>query len=443
MSTPQALLSDPDCDNAATIALVEGETERSPTANRSLYRIFWRWHFYAGVCVGPVLLVVAITGAIYVFKSELERIFYSRTMFVVPQAATVSLDHQVAAAVAAYPGWKADTLEVDADPTRATGVRIRRGTESQRVYVNPHTGTIQGAIGEGSFFRVVLAIHRRLFIGTAGRIIVELVTGWTIVLLVTGLYLWFPRRRKKFWGIVLPRLRAKPYTVLRDLHAVAGAWLAPITLMIAGTGLVYSLAWGSVYEYATLMSGDDVTSAAKSEPTSVSVGLPLDQVVAIVRAHYPDAAFIDVALASPIDTLVARAKMSEQAGPRNRAVFTLNRSTGEVLSIKTNDQLPLLGRWRTTWNYPLHVGSILGMPTKVLWLMACLVLAALPITGLCMWWKRRPIGSLGLPKRLNRNVPWWLIGAIGITSVFLPMVGISVVLILMSENLARRFASAD
>src|SRR5690606_13050667 len=130
----------------------------------------------AGIIVGPVLFVVAATGAIYTFKDELERVIYPNTMFVTPQAATVPLDRQVAVVGEAYSGWRVDTVEIDADTTRATSVRIRdRSSRSQRVYVNPHTGTIQGAIGDTSFFRVVLAIHRSLFIGTTGRIVVELV----------------------------------------------------------------------------------------------------------------------------------------------------------------------------------------------------------------------------------------------------------------------------
>lgn len=72
---------------------------------------------------------------------------------------------------------------------------------------------------------------------------------------------------------------------------------------------------------------------------------------------------------------------------------------------------------------PLHVGSVLGTPTKVLWLVACVVLAGLPVTGLWMWWKRRP----------DVRVPWWLVVAIALLGVVLPAVGVGVVLILLGE----------
>ena len=407
----------------------------------SLYRTVWRWHFYAGVLVAPVLFVVAVTGAIYVFKDELERVIYPDTMFVTPQPKFVPLDRQAAAVEAAYPGWKVDTVEVEADPTRATSIRVRNPSQSQRVYVNQHTGTVQGAVGEDSVFRVVLDVHRRLFIGTTGRVVVEVVTCWTVVLLGTGLYLWFPRR-PTIRGVLVPRLNAHPYTVLRDCHAIAGACLLPVALTIALTGLVYSLVWGSGYSYASSTGDATPTTAFKSVSSRDAPPLALDRAVGITRSYYPEAAFIDVRLpSSPRGAIVARAKLSEEAGPRRQVVLVMDRSTGEVLDARFSGQYPALKWWRTTWNYSLHVGNVLGTPTKVIWLVACLVLAALPVTGLWMWWKRRPDGRTGFPRRPERRVPWWLLGAIALLGVVLPAVGVSVVLILAGEWVAARIRS--
>ncbi|MCE9565950.1 MAG: PepSY domain-containing protein [Planctomycetes bacterium] len=427
-----------DGRNAAD-ALEEPMTELTPRPHAGLYRVVWRWHFYAGLLVAPVLFVVAVTGAIYVFKDELERVIYPDTMFVAPQTETVSLDHQVSAVEVAYPGSVADTVEVEDDPTRATSVRVRSGSVGgQRVYVNQYTGEVQGALGEDSVFRVVLDIHRRLLIGTTGRVVVEVVTCWAIVLLVTGLYLWFPRR-VTLWGVLVPRLRAHPYTVLRDCHAITGAFLMPVGITIALTGLVYSLVWGSGYTYASATGGTSPTAAFKSVSQPDAPPLSLDRAVAITRAHYPEASFIDVRLpTNPDYAIVARAKLSESTAPRSQIVLALDRSTGEVLNVQSSGQYPALRWWRTTWNYPLHVGSVLGTPTKVIWLVACLVLAALPATGLWMWWKRRPDGRTGLPRRPERRVPWWLLGVIGLLGVFLPAVGASVVLIMGGEWVANR-----
>ncbi len=425
---------DPHDSGTTTFALAEPMGERAARPQATLYRVIWRWHFYAGLLVAPVLFVVAITGAMYVFKDELERVIYPNTMFVEPRAETVSLDRQVAAVEAACPGAKADTIEVEGDPTRATSVRVRAGSlRGQRVYVNQHTGEVLGTTSEDSVFRVILDIHRRLLIGTTGRVVVEVVTCWTIVLLVTGLYLWFPRR-STLRGVLLPRLKAHSYTVLRDFHAIAGACLMPVAITMALTGLLYSLVWGSGYGYATSMDGELPAAAIRSVTSPDAPPLSIDLAVAIARAHYPEASFIDVRLpTSPEFAIVARAKLSDTMGSRSQVVLALDRSSGEVLRHQTSERYSMLRWWKTTWNYSLHVGSVLGTPTKVIWLAACLVMAALPVTGMLMWWKRRPEGRTGFPRRIERPVPWWLLGLIGLLGIFLPAVGASVMLILFCE----------
>lgn len=410
-----------------------------PRGQTGLYRVFWRWHFYAGVLVAPVLVVMAVTGAMYVFKDELERAIYRDTMSVTPQPSRVPLEDQLAAAQAVAPGgYRATRLELSIDPTRATAVLLQgKGLPPRRAYVNPHTGAVQGTLGEDNFFRVVLNVHRRLFIGTTGRAIVEVTTSWTIVLLVTGLYLWWPRKGERLKGVWLPRLRAKPYVVLRDLHTVAGVYLLPVALAIALTGLVYSLVWGSGYRYAA--DRTRAFAAFSDSPKSVSPPgskpLPLDEAVRVAREHFPDADGFRLRLPQKPDGAVEVFARGE-TGPLTRGVVALDRSTGEVLAKTTHDQFPALGWWGG-WNYPLHVGSVLGTPTKVVWLAACVVLAGLPVTGLWMWWKRRPAGRTGFPRRPNSQLPWWLVGAIVLLCVVLPMVGASVVLILLAEGAAR------
>lgn len=400
----------------------------------SLYRVFWRWHFYTGILVAPILFIMAATGALYIFKDELERVLYPDVVLITPQSGSVPYEQQVAAAVDAYPGGRASELEVHDDPTRATAVAIRSKNRSgQRVYINPHTGAVQGAIGDGSFFRVVLSIHRTLLAGITGRIITELATSWTIVTLGMGLYLWWPRRREKIWGVWLPRLRAKPYTVLRDLHTVAGLYLLPVALTIACTGLLYTFIWGGGYHYARKAeTPTGFPNLAKSPSSPASSPLPLGQALAIARQHCLGGTFLCLRyLDKPDEAISVLARGGP--GPTTHSFLLLDRSTGSVLSRGTHDQFPAL-HWWSNWNYPLHVGSVLGMPTKVIWLIACLVLAALPITGAWMWWTRRPKGQAGLPRQPDLPVPCWLAGCILLLSVLLPAVGVSILLIVTAER---------
>ena len=123
------------------------------------------------------------------------------------------------------------------------------GKKFQFGYVDPR-GRYLGSIEKGGFFDIVLKLHRSLFLGTTGRIVVELTTCWTIVLAATGIYLWWPQKANQAWGVWLPRLRAKPYVVLRDLHTVTGIYVAIVAIVIALTGLIYTYVWGRGFQYA-------------------------------------------------------------------------------------------------------------------------------------------------------------------------------------------------
>src|ERR1700704_3997006 len=95
-------------------------TRRSAAGDR-LYRVVWRWHFYAGMIIAPALIVVAATGALYIFKDELEAAIYPGVTYVEPAAQRVLYEQQLAAARAAVPPtYRIGLMQVFANRRRAT-----------------------------------------------------------------------------------------------------------------------------------------------------------------------------------------------------------------------------------------------------------------------------------------------------------------------------------
>src|SRR5690349_10763774 len=124
-----------------------------------LYRVIWRWHFYAGMIVAPVLIVVAATGALYIFKDELERLVYPQIMVVEPTGQRVSYQEQMDAVRAAVtPNSRFAQLIVTDDPTRATSFAVF-SNKFENAYVDPYSGKYLGSIDLRGFFDVVLTIH--------------------------------------------------------------------------------------------------------------------------------------------------------------------------------------------------------------------------------------------------------------------------------------------
>lgn len=396
-----------------------------------LYRVIWRWHFYAGMIVAPALIVVAATGALYIFKDELEGMIFPGVSYVEPAAERTSYEKQMAAVHAAEPAThRAILLQVFTNPKRATSMVFAE--KPQYLYADPYRGHYLGAINQDGFFNAVLKLHRTLFLDTTGRIIVELTTCWSIVLGVTGIYLWWPRKATQLWGVWLPRLRHKPYVVLRDLHSVIGNYVAIVAIVISLTGLIYTFIWGRGFQYLGQKTDayDMFTKSMVCKSPPAAKDLPIDRFIEIAQQRMPGN---NLTVWFPrIPNGVYLVTANNDRGPQVNEMLFIDRASGEILEDRHIGQTKIIYQLGT-WNYSLHVGSVWGLPTKILWLATCVILMTLPVTGIWMWWQRRPKGQLGLPRRVNAIRPRWLIVTVIATSILLPAIGLSVAVFLVIE----------
>lgn len=440
--------ANPDSEQGASAQLgVSAQPVRRPAprdraqASSRLYRAVWRWHFYAGLFVAPVLMVMAATGAMYVFKDEIESVMYADMMHVEPAAGRVTIDEQLATARLHCPaGYEIRQFEVPAEATDSTIFFAGRDDDFRSLFVDPYRGNYLGELNDGSLFAIVLRIHRTLFVGTLGRVVVELVTCWAIVLFSTGLYLWWPRRRSKVWGAWLPRFGRNAYLTLRDLHAVSGAYVAGVALLIAATGLLYTQVWGTGYNLAAVQTGayDIFLKPPQSLSPAESPRAPLEQVVAVAKAALPGNTLSVTIPADPAGAFVVFG--SRHVGPSSDGVVVVDHATTKVLGQRATSDYPALGWW-ASWNYPLHVGSVLGLPTKIVWLVTSIVLTILPVTGVWMWWHRRPRGRTGFPNHPDVRLPKALVATIVALCLALPMMGASLLVILSAESAFARWRS--
>jgi uncharacterized iron-regulated membrane protein len=409
-----------------------------------LYRVIWRWHFYAGLIVLPVLLAVALTGGLYVFKEELERVIYPHLMFIEPQPQTVSYDAQLANATAVLPpGATVHGVSISDDPTRATVIIAEIAPESySSVFVNQHTGAVLGQLEyDRSLFGVILNIHRTLLAGTTGRIIVELATSWGIILIVTGLYLWWPRGRNQTLGVWLPRLRGKSYVIWRDWHTVPGFYLSLLAFLVMGTGLFFTLLFASGYQMMANLTKSyppSYVNPPKSVKSDGAAKAKVDEIIASTRREQSEAEmYIDF-------PHTAEDSISVYAGsydsPSTLTILHIDQYSGAVLDSVRWRQLAAAAKLQVS-AYSIHIGSIYGTATKVLAVIVCVLIVAMSVTGAAMWWIRRPKGKTGFPHKTREFKPAkWLIAVICLLGALMPAAGISILLILIF-SMRRRFTT--
>ena len=192
----------------------------------ALYRTIWRWHFYAALLVMPLVLVLASSGAIYLFKPQIDR-WEERDWRELGTAGAVSPDAQLAAALAAFPGarFHAYRLPEAAGDAAMVHLALPKGDQAGAqpmvdVFVSPQ-GKVLGSLDPETRITATIArFHGSLLLGRAGDWLVELAASWAIVMILTGLYLWWPDGRG-LAGVAWPRLSHGSRLAWRDMHAVS------------------------------------------------------------------------------------------------------------------------------------------------------------------------------------------------------------------------------
>lgn len=393
------------------------------------YGILWRWHFLAGLAACPVLIVIAITGALYAFQPELERVLSPELHEVSPGPTRLAIDPLIAR----LPADCAPATIDQAPRTNAAVVVWCAATPLRRVFLDPYTGRVLGSqTWDDSLFGIVLELHWELLLGERGRLVIEWATSWALLLMLSGAYLWWPRRKAGVWW---PRRHVAGRQRLRDLHAIAGAYMLPVLLALAATGLFWTQLAGQ--NRWKPIAADAVSETWKAPPTSTVVSgatrIGYDRALAAAGiAGYTTERRVRVRIGAKPDAAYQVYVTDESDGSPSQAILTIvDAYDGRVLRRLDWDAHSALGKLDAA-GYAIHVGAIAGLPGRILAVLAALVLATLCATGPWMWWKRRPRGQLGIPPRAERFA-WPLLTALAILGVVLPTVGYTLLAVLAFE----------
>jgi uncharacterized iron-regulated membrane protein len=413
----------------------------------ALHRMLWRWHFYAGLFCIPFVMVLAITGTIYLFRPQIEDVIDRDLLRLERTGTPATADQIVAAATSAVPGSQLAALILPEHPDQAARAIVSREGEATRVYVHPDTLAILKTVDEDDRFReVVFRLHGELMLGSGGSVIVELAASWAIVMVLTGLYLWWPRQARGLAGVLYPRLSDGPKRFWRDLHAVTGVWISGLALFLLITGLPWALVWGQGFKQVREWTGtaavrqDWSTSSsehaghqpgAHDHAMTHAGGASLEAVVAAARGLD----FAPPVLVSPprADSPYWNVK-SEAANRPLRADAWLSPDTGEVVRRESFADRHVIDQV-VGYGIAAHEGQLFGWFNQLLGVLTALGLVVLCTSAFVMWRRRAPEGVLGAPP----PIPDTRIGAglgvlILIAALLLPVLGASLVAMALIER---------
>ncbi|GAA4307710.1 PepSY-associated TM helix domain-containing protein [Compostibacter hankyongensis] len=367
-------------------------------------------HLWIGLITGIVILLVSLSGCLLVFEEPLFNLIHPGLVYT-PAAggSTRPLSALTATAQKALgPGKPVNTITIYPDPDRsfvfgASGSGKNHSTHRtafdqvdylDEVYVDPYTGKVLGQIDrKHEFFTVLLWLHRYLLLyPSVGRPIVGISTLLFLVLLLTGVVLWFPRNRgarKQRFRILL---RARWRRVNYDLHATGGFYVLLLGAVMAVTGLTWSFKWWESGIYRLL--GTDRPLSVKREQLPVASRpaadiRPLDIAMRSVYGKAPRFEQISIDLPQKANQpIMAIVQVSSGTGWRVVDYYYYHSITGQLTGQFLQGDKSLGQKWRNT-NLYIHTGNVYGLPGQILAFLASLVCASLPLTGFLVWYGRK------------------------------------------------------
>ena len=421
------------------------------------YNTVWRWHFYAGLFCIPFIIWLALTGTIYLWRPQLEALLDRPYDHLATVGQVSAPDAQVSAALRAVPGSTLHKYILPEAEGQAVRVLVTVKGADKRVYVDPRSLAILHVVTEENRpLAVVMRLHGQLLAGDIGSYVIEIAACWAVVMLLTGLYLWWPRGRKGIAGVLYPRLRGGRRLFWRDIHATTGIWVSVFALVLILTGLPWATAWGSYLGAVRELTGTtqgpvDWTIGGKAVTPKADAMLgphaghsgmvvtappirpgELERVIATIR---PLRIAPPVLLSPPEHEGGLWAVASDAADRPLRSDAQIAGATGRL-----DGRVDFADRhWiDQTIGYGIaaHEGALFGVANQILGTLTALFLVVLAVSGTIMWWRRRPIGLLGAPLPLTRpRFGAGLVAAIVALGAYMPLFGVTLVLVLIAEVL--------
>jgi uncharacterized iron-regulated membrane protein len=291
--------------------------------------------------------------------------------------------------------------------------------------------------------------------------------------------LWLPRNGFSVWGTLLPRLGSKSRrTFWRDLHAVPGFYATLLVGFLILTGLPWSGFWGETFAQvwnrypaqmfdnfpkSTVLTGSLNQHGTQVVPWAVEK-VPMPQSSASAHAQHQIhagggamATLEGIPSSTPVnlDSVIALAQTSgapagfsvslpeDQTGVYTVSAFPddatqemtmhVDQYSGKVLTDIRWQDYGLVAK-AVAMGISIHMGKSFGLPNQLLMLFACLVIILLCVSGLVMWWQRRPSGQIGAPA-MPTYVQHWRIpmAIVAVLGLLFPLVGFSLLFILLLD----------
>jgi uncharacterized iron-regulated membrane protein len=411
----------------------------------------WRWHFYAGLYVVPFMIMLSITGLVMLYDDFIEDAQYGSLLNIEVQQTRISLEQQLSNVQLIYPNATIKQYITPENPKRAARFAIISASgQGLFITVNPYTGDVLGEIDrDNSIYNWANEIHGTLLIGDSGDRLIEIAASLMVILIVSGLYLWWPTDKASKAGFFKLRLNSGKRIFWRDFHSNLGLITSVFLLFFVISGLSWAGIWGAkIVQPWNSFPAEKWKNVPLSDETHASMNhdvleevpwnleqtklplsgsqmgieaIPMGQVnLGSVVVYADQIGFTRFKVNIPakttgVYTLSASTMSGDITDARQDRTLHIDQFTGKVLADVGWVDYSLMAKSMAAGT-ALHQGGM-GLWNRILNTLLCLIFILIAVSGVVMWWMRRTSSDkwLAAPIKIAPS-PRWL-SAMVITTV--------------------------
>ena len=351
-------------------------------------------HLWLGIGSGIIIFIICLSGTILVFQPEIEALFAEDIELQSQHLPLKSLEELKTGIEKANLG-ELTGLSFEEKTGGFYEARIKTSAEDRRgttFLVNPHTAEVfeEPVSAAGDFMFSMFKLHRWLLLDSAiGRPIVGVATIIFMLLSISGLILWFPKKWK--WRNFRHGLKVKTGAnwkrINHDLHNTLGFYSLLLIIIMGLTGLCWSFesyreVLGNVIGAEIFNRGGGIDySELETNPAERA---DLEKVYQVVGQEFPYHGEVNISFPNDQSPVYSIRKYDASSFSPVIADKLILDGTGKVLEKEIFSEKPLNVQVASLIK-PIHLGEIYGNFSRILYFLACLIATSLPVTGTIIW----------------------------------------------------------
>ncbi|PEJ58571.1 hypothetical protein CN601_16390 [Bacillus sp. AFS017336] len=345
-------------------------------------------HLVCSLVFGLFIIAVCATGSVLVFGDQIEHVLNPQYFKPASSERNVGINEAEKIFLDNYKGFEISRMDVPSKLSNVYHANMSKGHNEIDAYVDPSNGKLLGNFDrEASFVSFVKDLHTHLLLDDIGETIIGIVAIAFILILITGIYLWYPGIKRMFKSLKIKWNKSQMARNL-SLHNFIGVITLPFLLVVAITGMLYPFQ-EKIEESLKLK----FTSNYPEELKSVDNGknkIGLDAITAEIKKLHPEGELYKLRLPSDKEGVI-EAQLSDGTydpeGKGNTSEFYDQFSGKHLGSFSKNNETAYDKFF--VWRQSLHRGTYGGVFVKTIYALVGIAPLGLGITGITMWALKR------------------------------------------------------